>query len=263
MRVMLPSTAPQLQSPLLRRRHTFSLAVRRPVRAAMAMPGHGQELDDRFGGLQDGSGFMTIAGFGSLLSGAGPCVAPVSPTRGVERANLGLGPACRAQRPLHVPRAGQLPGRQGARAAARSTALAGGGSGWCACVRSSTQRGAASSASPGPERAPMLRGPPKVTGFRRIFAHTADVFHKRGIANTETVSARAGWHGGTGRGGAGVAQGARRAPGRALLPTARRLRLRLPHSDRGSPAAASPHPASPDSAPRPLACPRRSGRCPA
>jgi hypothetical protein len=30
---------------------------------------HGQELDDDFSGLDAGTGLMTVAGFGSLLSG--------------------------------------------------------------------------------------------------------------------------------------------------------------------------------------------------
>lgn len=88
---------------------------------------HGDELDDSFTGLDAGTGLMTVAGFGSLLSGeaavrllllysSSPGVRdplrvishPVLPARCHHLAHVALIRACRTQRAHHLSQPAEL-----------------------------------------------------------------------------------------------------------------------------------------------------------
>jgi hypothetical protein len=104
-------------------------------------PAHGSELDDDLSQLDDGSGWFTICGFGSLLS---------------ERSARSTLPDLRNFRKARLLNGG------------------GGGGGGCGCGGGDGEGGGGGN-----------RPPPTFT-YRRVFAHTADVFFERGIARPET-----------------------------------------------------------------------------
>jgi hypothetical protein len=132
--------------------------------ARAAAPRTGDELDDAFTGLAGPGGVFTVAGFGSLLSG--------EPARADRRPPRGLACASAAAQPLR-------PGR-GARRSQPPLPASPSISGPPA-TPPATERSARSTF-------PDLRGfrPARLAGWRRVFAHTADVFFARGIARPAT-----------------------------------------------------------------------------
>lgn len=81
---------------------------------------HGTELDDHFSGLDAGSGLMTVAGFGSLLSGRSSSRVHLLEERVVDRRkqqpqnsqHCAIA-ACRTQCPDHLPQPTELQARTG------------------------------------------------------------------------------------------------------------------------------------------------------